>query len=544
MAEQKPDPRPTPPDGPEGRPWPEGGDGTGAADVSPPAAAPPPRRWRSVLAAILLLSLLAVGGVWGARYWRYASAHESTDDAYLTADITSVAPQVTGTITAVMVSENQIVKAGDLLVQLDDTAYRAAVEQSRANLQAAIAQAEGAGITVSLTSETGEAQITQAQGAVQQAEGGIAGAQADLQRTSTAVTHYTAASKEAQANIDSAKAALDAARANRARAQASLEAAQAQLDAAKAAVQEAETGVGAAQADAEQKARDAGRYAALARDGAAAPQEAELIATAAQVARAQVDKARHQVDQARATVTAQSAEVTAAQEQVRATEAAVEQAASALAASRARAESALSDVDQARVQTQVSRENVRQAEARRTQAEGQLHQARTTPRQVALSRRTHEQALAKIAQAQAALTDAETRLSYTRIVAPVDGQVSKKSAEVGSLALPGTPIMAIVQSGSLWTVANFKETQLRRMALGQPAFITVDALGGKRFTGRVHSISAATGATFALLPPENASGNFTRIVQRIPVKIVLDPGQADLDRLRAGMSVYATVQTR
>ena len=167
------------------------------------------------------------------------------------------------------------------------------------------------------------------------------------------------------------------------------------------------------------------------------------------------------------------------------------------------------------------------AQARYTQAQGQLHQAHTTPRQVAVSKSNHAQAQAKIDQERAALDSAELLLGYTRIYAPADGQISKKSAEVGALVQAGTPLMALVPQQSVWVVANYKETQLANVKEGQRADIEVDALPGEHFTGKVDSINAATGATFALLPPDNATGNFTKVVQRIPVKIVLDPGQRE-----------------
>jgi membrane fusion protein (multidrug efflux system) len=136
------------------------------------------------------------------------------------------------------------------------------------------------------------------------------------------------------------------------------------------------------------------------------------------------------------------------------------------------------------------------------------------------------------------------KLGYCRIYAPRAGQISKKNVTVGALVQPGTPLMAIVVNEGLWVVGNYKETQLAKVVPGQKAEIEVDALRGQRFEGRVDSVAAATGATFALLPPENASGNFTKIVQRVPVKIVLDPGQPGLERLRGGMSVKATISLR
>jgi membrane fusion protein (multidrug efflux system) len=161
-----------------------------------------------------------------------------------------------------------------------------------------------------------------------------------------------------------------------------------------------------------------------------------------------------------------------------------------------------------------------------------------------VSQTAHSQAIAKIEQARAALDQAKLQLGYTRIFAPVTGRVSKKTVEVGALVEPGTPLMAIVPQSDMWVVANLKETQMDGVQPGRGADIDVDSVPGRVFHGKVDSLSAATGATFALLPPDNATGNFTKVVQRIPVKVVLDPGQPDIDRLAAGMSVNVTIETK
>jgi membrane fusion protein (multidrug efflux system) len=152
--------------------------------------------------------------------------------------------------------------------------------------------------------------------------------------------------------------------------------------------------------------------------------------------------------------------------------------------------------------------------------------------------------MAKIEQARAALEATRIQLDYTRIRAPEAGRVNKKTVEVGALVQPGTPLLSIVPQGNTWVVANFKETQLADIRPGMKVEVEVDGIPNHTFHGRVQGISAATGSTFALLPPDNATGNFTKVVQRVPVKIVLDPGQPDMDRLRAGMSVNAVVQTK
>ena len=148
---------------------------------------------------------------------------------------------------------------------------------------------------------------------------------------------------------------------------------------------------------------------------------------------------------------------------------------------------------------------------------------------------------AQVAQRQADLEYAKLQLSYTTVSAPVAGYVSKKSVEVGQFVEAGQPLMAIVEGSDVWVVANFKETQLRSMRVGQPVEVSVDAYPGRTFHARVDSIGAATGAKFALLPPDNATGNFVKVVQRVPVKIVFaeDP---DADHpLRVGMNVVAVV---
>jgi membrane fusion protein (multidrug efflux system) len=145
---------------------------------------------------------------------------------------------------------------------------------------------------------------------------------------------------------------------------------------------------------------------------------------------------------------------------------------------------------------------------------------------------------------QASLAQAELNLQYATVKAPVKGIVSRKTAEMGQTIQSGQPLMAIIPLENVWITANFKETQLTDMRPGQAATVKVDAYGGREFKGRVDSIAAATGARFSLLPPENATGNFVKIVQRVPVKIVLDAGQDAEHVLRPGMSVVPTVFTK
>jgi membrane fusion protein (multidrug efflux system) len=150
---------------------------------------------------------------------------------------------------------------------------------------------------------------------------------------------------------------------------------------------------------------------------------------------------------------------------------------------------------------------------------------------------------AQLKAKQAMLDLSKITLGYTRIVAPVDGWVGERGVREGQYVGPGVQVIAVVPLDTVWVVADYKETQLTRVAVGQPASITVDTFPGVVVTGHVDSISPASGSQFSLLPPDNATGNFTKVVQRIPVKIVLDRGQSLSGRLRPGMSVIATIHT-
>jgi membrane fusion protein, multidrug efflux system len=214
----------------------------------------------------------------------------------------------------------------------------------------------------------------------------------------------------------------------------------------------------------------------------------------------------------------------------------------------AAADAARATTDTARSQIAEAEANVRMAESRQAQAQvgeqqarAALRNAQTGPQQVAAMRARAASAQARVEQAKATLQQAELNLQYTVVKAPAKGIVSKKTINPGQVVQAGQPLLALVQTGDVWITANFKETQLADMRPGQKAKIEVDAFGGKEFQGHVDSIAAATGARFSLLPPENATGNFVKVVQRVPVKIVLEPNQDPEHLLRPGMSVTPTV---
>jgi membrane fusion protein (multidrug efflux system) len=209
--------------------------------------------------------------------------------------------------------------------------------------------------------------------------------------------------------------------------------------------------------------------------------------------------------------------------------------------SRAAVDAAASDVIAAESAVPQAESRVAQAKSGVGQARASLQTARTAPQQVAATKARAASAEAEVAQRRADLAQAELNLKYATVKAPTRGVVTKRSLEVGQIVQPGQPLCALVDLDGVWVTANFKETQLRHMKPGQAVSISVDALG-TTLTGHVDSIGAATGARFSLLPPDNATGNYVKVVQRVPVKIVLEQGQNGDHRLRPGLSVVPTVR--
>lgn len=285
-------------------------------------------------------------------------------------------------------------------------------------------------------------------------------------------------------------------------------------------------------------------------------------------AQGSVDQARSVVDSSAKEVEVARARLTAAQSRLRESEANatrsrrdVERLKGLLAkdevsqqqydAAVAAADAQAAATDTARAQIAEAEAGVRlsdsrqgQARASEQQAQAGLRSAQTGPEQVTAMRARASSAQARVEQAKASLAQAELNAQYATIKAPVRGIVSRKSVNVGQVVAMGQPLMTLVQSDEVWITANFKETQLSEMRPNQRVEIAVDAYGGTKFQGKVDSIAAATGSRFSLLPPENATGNFVKVIQRVPVKIVLDSGQDPEHALRPGMSVTPTVYTR
>ncbi|MFN2579331.1 MAG: HlyD family secretion protein [Pyrinomonadaceae bacterium] len=429
------------------------------------------RRPGFVIGAALIL-LLAI--LFGLRYWTYARSHETTDDAFIDGHIIQVSPKVPGYVLKVYVSDNQMVKAGDLLAEIDPRDLQAKVDQAKAALNAGIAQQKQAQTQVTLTRVTSRANMRQAAAGVAQARSGVSGARAGAASERSRITQSSAGINSAEANMQQARAQLAAAQAEAVRANADVQ-----------------------------------RYQTLFEKD---------------------EVSRQRLDQAVATARTASAQVDAARERVGAMEAQISEARAATAAQASNAQRAEAQVGAARAQV--------------NEAVGRLEQANTAPQQVAVSEAQATSAGANLQQLQAAVDEAELQLSYSSIYAPEAGRVTRKAVEAGTLLQVGQPMLAIVP-GEVWMTANFKESQVGNIRPGQQVDVTVDAYPDKVFKAHVDSIQAGTGSRFSLIPPENATGSYVKVVQRMPVKIVFEPNQIDSEHLLApGMSAVPEVKIK
>jgi membrane fusion protein (multidrug efflux system) len=257
------------------------------------------------------------------------------------------------------------------------------------------------------------------------------------------------------------------------------------------------------------------------------------------VARQQFDAARAQLEQAEANDVKAQNDLGRYKQLVEKQEISQQQYDQAVAASRASA----ATVAAARASAAAAEQQVTQAQSKLAQAEANLRAAGTGPQQVATTRSRAQSAEAEVQLRRAELDQAELNLQYTLIIAPVRGIVTNRTVEVGQNVSIGQELMKVINLDDIWVTANLKETQLRHMQVGQPVTIHVDTTG-QDYKGHVQSIAGASGAISSLLPPENATGNYVKVVQRIPVKITFDPGETKEHILRPGMSVEPKVWIR
>ena len=390
--------------------------------------AQPQSRRRGIIIAVLLIVVVA-----GVAIWWHSTFSEDTDDAQVNGHLIQISSRIAGQVLKVDVEENQVVKAGDPIAELDPKDYDVAVENAEAALANARANFAVATVNVPITSintgstlRSSDADVSGAHTGVQQSEQQLQGAQASV--------------AQAQANLTKADA-------------------------------------------------DLARYRPLV--------EKDVIS------KQQWDAAVAADDGAKAAL------------------------ANAQAAQRAAAD------------------GVRGARDREAQSQAQHKSAETGPQQVEVQNARAKAAEAQVEQAQAQLDQAELNLSYCRIIAPEAGIITRKSVEINQNVSTGQNLLTLVSLEGLWVTANFKETQLRHMSAGEPVEISVDATG-KNYSGQVTQIGGATGSVLSLFPPENATGNYVKVVQRVPVRIDFtklkdeDPNQL----LRPGLSVEPKVRVK
>ncbi len=381
----------------------------------PDAAAPPPARR---LTKVRIAAGVGVVAVVALAWWLHARHYEDTDDAQIDGNIGAVSARVSGSVAAVHVVDNQAVKAGEVLVELDTADLGVSLAQARAGLEQAKAGVSTDSPSVQITQTSNQAALRSAQSDVENARAEAAASQRELE--------------QAEANDKLAQLQLGRAR---------------QLLA----------GSSISQADFDQRA------------------------AAADVSRATVQAARAR-----------------------------------LGARKTRFATALT----------------RQRETEQN-----------APRQLVSREANLDLRRANLELAEAQLHQAELNVGYAKVRAAADGVIGRKSVNVGDRVQPGQQLMALTQTGELWVTANFRETQIEHMRAGQPVEVHVDAVS-RDYRGVVESFAGATGSRYSLMPPENASGNYVKVVQRVPVRIRLEAGQPDMERLRPGMSAEPSVKVR
>jgi membrane fusion protein (multidrug efflux system) len=287
--------------------------------------------------------------------------------------------------------------------------------------------------------------------------------------------------------------------------------------------------------DSARRVLDERRSRLVARRATVQAAQADVAAREADGERAALDRARTQALLERRLIARQEFDYA---------EIAFKTAAAALEAARQRLDAARAEVAQAEAELASQEVAIAQAGRQREEAEAGLGDARSRRGEVTVRSAEVASAEAQLAEARAALAEAQLNLEYTTIPAPIDGRVTRRTVEVGQVVQPGQPLLAVVDVGNVWVVANYKETQLTHVRPGQRAWLSVDTHPGLVLRARVDSIQSGTGSRFTLLPPENASGNFVKVVQRIPVKLVLEPGQNGHALLVPGMSVVPVIELR
>lgn len=445
-----------------------------------------------------IVALFLIGGL---SYWIYSRQFEKTDDAFIEGNISFINSKVASHVGKVHVQENQFVKKGDLLVELDAREFEAKFLQAQALLKTGEAKRAKALANYDLTKKTSRSEISQASSSVSTAQNNI--------------EQTRIASDTKLSSIEQAKLRARTAESTFYQVQSQIPAAEASLEQAKAQIPAAETRLENAEAE-------YNRSLQLFKGGDLSKQDLERDNRILSEARANKITADKQVDISKAQLSAlkNQAEV-----------------------EKARSDEAKNFIATAENDYRQSLSQVNVASSQADEAKGKLLGANVLPEQIAIGESEILTVEAEIAQAQAALNQAQLELDNTKIYAPQDGFVSRKSVVEGQLVQTDQPLMSISLPG-IWVIANYKETQIERMKVGQQVDVFVDAYPSTVFKGRVESFQVGTGSRFSVLPAENASGNFVKVVQRIPVKIVFENPPDEKYLLVPGMSVVPRVRVK
>jgi len=446
-------------------------EGRGAPPPAPPVAESPPTKRRRPPVLVLVIGAIVVIAalIWGVRYLAYASTHQTTDDARVDADTVTISSKLQERVAEILVDTDQPVKKGQIVVRLDDTDERAALQQAQAGLQAQRASARAAQENVALTTAQVAAQATQGAGGVTSARSAIQNASAQAQ--------------SAQQQADASRSAIG-------QAQAQLRVAQSGVPAARAALQRANA--------------DLARYTALVRTGDIASQQLDAQRAAQALAQSQYQSALDNVAAAQTGVVQAQARYTAS----------VSTASAAVAGIGAQ---------QGQLET----------------AQGRLSES-DNPYRVSTTEAQAQAAFAQAGSLQAQVKAAQNRLDDTVLRSPIDGFVGAKNVAIGTAVSPGQSLLTLVPSHGTYITANYKETQLGKVRVGQSVDVKVDAYKGVDFHGHVAAIAPASQNTFSLVPAQNATGNFVKVTQRLPVRILVDDPPNGYP-LRVGMSVETAI---
>ncbi|MEI6380482.1 MAG: HlyD family secretion protein [Cyanobacteriota bacterium ELA615] len=416
----------------------------------------------------------------GWRWWKDQNSYATTDNAQIQGHISPISSKVTGIVEKVLVSDGDHVKQGQLLIQLDSKDLKLQVEEAKANLAAAQAKLKMASATVGLTKDTNLAQVLQVQS-------NLAAKQASLSATQNQVDQSQSAVNIAVSKLEQSKAALEVAKAN---------------------VNKAQTHLNKAQAD-------WNRYQYLSSEGAVSAQQRDTSLATLKDAQAEFITAAQQVKQQKAEINTN-----------------------------------LALVEQAHSQVKTTKSQYQQSLADIKSSESKVAETKVQGQQVEIQQSQSKSEQAQVSQFKAALALAQKQLDYTFIKSPVEGNVGKGlgqlTVQVGQLVQPQQPLLSVIplNNDQLFIEANFKETDLKRITKGAAALVEADAYPGKTFQAVVAGISPATGAQFALIPPDNATGNFNKVVQWVPIRLNFKPGTDPNHLLRAGLSVRVKISSQ